>query len=377
MSARAAGKEPKRSAKQRLQRLIDEERLDAAQELAEELGRKHPHSVLVAYARGVIAGQRERFFDAAEHLQQALERGGRSAELYAQLGIAQYKTDDVRAAERNLQKALSKRGGLAPARTHLALIRRDAGRVDEALELLDRVIESDPAHIPAIYQRASLCSADLPRARLEGLERALKDGQLTVERRALAAFALGKAYWERGEESAAFDVFEHGNQQLYALRRPSRPHPRALIRLWRSVCARDFFQKRRDYGVSDRRQVLVIGQSRTGKSLVESLLCCHPQVVAYGESSMLGRWVYGRIGANPGEQARYARELSAEGSREDAEAFLAAHSLDADRVHIGTMPENLWHLGLFALWFPQVPIIFCKRGLLDHGLSSYFRYYEL
>ncbi|MCG5539566.1 tetratricopeptide repeat protein, partial [Halorhodospira sp. 9622] len=110
---------------------------------------RHPRSAKVAHALGSIAEKRERWPEAAEHLQQALDRGSSSAQVHTQLAQVQRRLENLEAVEQHLAQALAERGDFAPARILQARIRRDAGRVDEAVELLDGVIERDPENVSA------------------------------------------------------------------------------------------------------------------------------------------------------------------------------------------------------------------------------------
>ncbi|MCG5539565.1 tetratricopeptide repeat protein, partial [Halorhodospira sp. 9622] len=110
---------------------------------------RHPRSAGVAHALGSIAEKRERFAEAAEHLQATLERGGNSAQLHTQLAMVQLKLEEYAAVEHHLEQALAVQGDFAPARILKARIRRDAGAVDEAVDLLDGVIERDPESVSA------------------------------------------------------------------------------------------------------------------------------------------------------------------------------------------------------------------------------------
>ncbi|MCG5539508.1 tetratricopeptide repeat protein, partial [Halorhodospira sp. 9622] len=191
MAARSKRAEPKRRIRERLERLINDEDLDGAKELAEDLAQRHPQSINVAHALGAIAEKRGQFSEAAENFQAAIHRGGASPGIYTNLANMQLKLEDRAAAEHYLDKALGMREDHAPALVLKARMRRDAGRVDEAIALLDRVLGQDPQDVIALYQRASLKSLDLPHSWLEYLERVMGDEQRKIERRTIAGFALG------------------------------------------------------------------------------------------------------------------------------------------------------------------------------------------
>jgi hypothetical protein len=122
--------------------------------------------------------------------------------------------------------------------------------------------------------------------------------------------------------------------------------------------------------------VFIVGTPRSGTSLVEQILSCHPQVHAAGE---LRRMMHlaDELGLRFQDSDPDMRESVLEGDRLTAASVtylegLRACAGDATRV-TDKMPYNFERLGLISLLFPRSRVIHCRRDPLDSCLSCYFQ----
>lgn len=127
---------------------------------------------------------------------------------------------------------------------------------------------------------------------------------------------------------------------------------------------------------SSRRPVFIIGMARSGTSLAEQILACHPQVHGGGEMRNLSLvadaaakagWTEGEI------YPEYLDVVSVRRLNRLANEYLSAiGKLNATATYItDKMPHNFLYLGLIALLFPDCHIIHCVRNPLDVCLSCY------
>lgn len=109
--------------------------------------------------------------------------------------------------------------------------------------------------------------------------------------------------------------------------------------------------------------VFIVGAPRSGTSLFEQILSCHPDVHAAGELDTLARLVANLAHISPAIL------------NEAAESYLAPlrKNSQACRYVTDKMPHNFLHLGFISLLFPEARIIHCVRDLMDTGLSIYRR----
>lgn len=109
--------------------------------------------------------------------------------------------------------------------------------------------------------------------------------------------------------------------------------------------------------------IFIVGAPRSGTSLLEQILSCHPDIHAAGELDTLDRLV---VSLKPASQA----DLN-----EVAERYLAPlrEGARGSRYVTDKMPHNFLHLGFISLLFPEARIIHCLRDPMDTGLSIFRR----
>ena len=180
-------------------------------------------------------------------------------------------------------------------------------------------------------------------------------------------FALGKAYEDRGEYAESWGYYERGN----ALKRAeSRYRPELIERNTanqKKVCTREFFERRRGYGVASTAPIFVVGLPRSGSTLIEQILASHSAVEGTHELADIPRFVLELQGRDPDfESPRYPAVLAQLPIAEAAR--FAEKYLDDTRVYrtgkprfIDKMPNNFRHIGFIHLLFPNAKIIDARR----------------
>ena len=118
----------------------------------------------------------------------------------------------------------------------------------------------------------------------------------------------------------------------------------------------------------DVRPVFIVGMPRSGTTLVEQVLACHPQVRAGGESLF-----FDTAATNLWEQAeRVSPDESEEVTRLRAR-WLGDVAVDLGQASFYTdkFPGNFMHLGLVRRILPEAQVIWCQRDPADTALSIF------
>ena len=123
--------------------------------------------------------------------------------------------------------------------------------------------------------------------------------------------------------------------------------------------------------------VLLVGTPRSGKSILEQILACHPAVHGAGELRLLGQlteMVIERAGAGAIYPNCVAR-LSAEDIADLSGWYRNTLSGIQPGVHLitDTQPTNFLHLGLASIVCPGLRVIYCRRDPLDVAWACYGR----
>jgi hypothetical protein len=131
-----------------------------------------------------------------------------------------------------------------------------------------------------------------------------------------------------------------------------------------------------------RRPVFILGMPRSGTTLVEQILGCHPAVYPGGELQALRLVARDSAAADwaAGESyPEYLDDLSVGRANRLAGQYLAAvDALDRDANHVtDKQPLNFLILDMVELLFPRSRVIHCVRGALDTCLSCYMTNFEV
>ena len=266
-------------------------------------------------------------------------------------------------AERGLRALLDAHPGHLEATDTLGEVLADAGRLDEAWDCYARVTAAAPQYAGSFYdlvrcRRIGPDDGDLVRRMTETASRT----DLHAEARARLHLALGKAADDLDDPERAMahfhqaDTIRAGSGDAVACAIEDR-----VERLIRRFDAGTLAAAARTGGDDDPTPILVVGLPRSGTTLVEQILSCHPAVAGGGE---LPFWTE-RAAECPDTVPDRAFLTRAAADYRDA---LRAIDPDAARV-TDKMPLNVFHAGLVHLALPRATIILCRRRPIDVALS--------
>jgi hypothetical protein len=126
--------------------------------------------------------------------------------------------------------------------------------------------------------------------------------------------------------------------------------------------------------------VFVLGVSRSGKTLVETLLASHPGVHPAGEGGQLANALKAAADRHALPDALLPVIDALDGSRieEVGGAYMAAATVEAPGAgwFVNTAPGYVEALGLIMRGLPAARVVHCQRDPLDAGLLIYFSRYR-
>ena len=293
----------------------------------------------------------------------------------ARIKLAQVLRELGRAKEAmvEVEEAIKLKPDSSEAHVILALVLRELGQKDRAIDRLECLLTDQPRCGHLYYQIAML---EPKQELIPALEKLLSDPDLPISDRFFCHFALGNIL--RGSKSydQAFDHFLKGNT-LYrkTFVYDAREHAALVDGLIEAYSAQ-FFQDKRQFGSTSRLPVFILGMPRSGSTLVEQIVCSHPQVYGAGElqavSTIIQTIAQQLEHANPYPECMslFDKQMSEEYSERYLQV-LALHSTDAKHV-TDKFPGNYFKIGLIKTLFPDARIIHCQRNPLDSCISIFF-----
>lgn len=246
------------------------------------------------------------------------------------------------------------------------------GKAEEAIEAFRRSLALMPACAPAWEQIALLkrfsSDADPDIAAMEKLAAALA-GKPDA---ALMHYALGKSYDDLGDIDRAFDCFARGAALIAGPRAP-----RLAPLLAQSDDVRAAFPSPQPELPEARTHapILIIGNARSGTTLVERILATHPALIGGGELKMLRLACLSFSTPTPAAVAAYVKRAGGERGAwtQVRQVYLARlrarFGRDEGVVDKGLI--NFLYAGAFARAFPQGRIIHVMRDAMDVAWSCF------
>ncbi len=333
-----------------------------AYDRATELLPTHTEAWFRAGALVFTLGHRE---EAAGCFRRAAATGPKTK--FGRLGAARALLIDDREAEAEklLRQILALDRSNAMALDLLGNLLADAGRFDEARTQFARAIEAAPLMAGSYYdlarcRRITPDEADLP-ARMEA---ALQTPGLEDAHRLRVYLALGKAAADLGDPARAMRAFDAADDLRRSLNQFDASAFDTEISRMIARFTPEVIAQAPALGSPDATPVLIIGMPRSGTTLVEQIISCHPQVTARGELNFWNERGAAWLGANAGglDAAFLAK------AAQDYLAVLRRNGPDAARI-TDKMPFNFLWAGLIHLAFPRATIIHCRRAPIDTALS--------
>ena len=269
------------------------------------------------------------------------------------------------------------------ARPHFGagIVLRNEGDYAQAKASFLRAHELDSNFVDPLVQLARVEKASAGDVLFDRLEKQLSRTDLRARGRAMIGFALGKMYEDVGDYDRAFDHFAAANRQR--ARDDDQPsaadHLAAVGETLERCCDERFFAERRDQGAATELPVFIVGMPRSGTTLIETILACHPAVYGAGELVHVPDIRRGLVRETPpSDWDPLLLGLPAAAVERAAQAY-AAHlqslAPGAARV-IDKMPGNFEHLWLIALLFPRARVIHARRDAADTCLSCFVTNFE-
>lgn len=249
------------------------------------------------------------------------------------------------------------------------------GRDAESYEHFERLLNAGVRHAGALMGFAAVAAkVDGPDKAIEICDEAVRAAR-GPEMRANMLHRLSKILDDMGAYEKAFDAAQRANNAArvtWDAEEASRSI-RERIEAWDEATLNEMPRST----VRDQTPVFIVGMPRSGTSLVEQILDCHPEIHGAGERHDIPRVVSELQRAATDQTSARSRLLTvpAHAIQSRAEAQLRAlKKLDprAKRV-TDKLPHNFLFLPEVAMLLPGARVIHCVRDPRDTCVSCYLR----
>jgi len=348
-----------------------------AEILLEKVLRIAPDHHAARYKYAEVLFRRLKHLRAREELEKLLaiapaDRAYLMAHAHTCAGLGDYEQ-----ALPTYQKLLS--GAPDVAELHLAVgfALKTLGRTAEAIQSYRAAAALRPTDGSAYWNLANLKTYRFEDAELEQMIRYEADAGTTDVDRYHLAFALGKAFEDRGEYERSFRYYDRGNELK---RRECRYQPESFeahARQEVATCTQEFFAARQGWGCPDGAPIFIVGLPRAGSTLIEQILASHSQVEGTMELPNIlhlirDLWYSARPGVEPAYPGVLAR-LGKEDCRRLGEEYIRDTLVHrhGKAFFIDKWSSNFRDLGFIHLILPNSRVIDARREPLACCFSNF------
>lgn len=272
-----------------------------------------------------------------------------------------------------IEKAVRKEPKSVPFLVNQASNHMFLGKLDDAEAVLRKVLGYQPENPQANWILSNLRKAK-DRDHVEELEKMVQREDKNPRALAFLNYGLGKELEDLEEWEQAFEAFDRGARARRSTIDFNEQSEIDMYRAFGEVFTRDWLEEGAA-GHDDPAPIFVIGQPRTGTTLVERIITSHSQVHSAGELKQFGTCV--RRLSDYREPTRFSAKLAGMAAKVDSERLGKAYMATTAKMRgslprfVDKLPPNYLYLPLILKALPNAKIIHLRRNPMDACFASY------
>ena len=247
------------------------------------------------------------------------------------------------------------------------------GETSEAERLNRRAIEQIPDHAQAHWSLSNTVKAK-DHAHIEQIQAILSGRKYTPRAEAFFYYAMGKEFEDLGEWDQAFDAFATGA----AARRQTVEYDETAEAEMFETLEREFTADWLDQSRTSNDSsapIFVLGQPRTGTTLIERILSAHPDVHSAGELqqfSLAVRRINKFSDPKRFSAAFFETALDVDGGEIGDMYMQTTARMQGDTPHfVDKLPQNYLMIPLILKALPNAKIVHLTRNAADACFASF------
>ncbi|MDX1498332.1 MAG: sulfotransferase [Woeseiaceae bacterium] len=280
---------------------------------------------------------------------------------------------DEEAASEWVARAVEKEPDSVPFLVNQANNHMFLGRLDEAQAVLDKVLRLSPGNANAHWLKANVAKAT-DREHVRELEQLVEEEDRNPRALAFLYYGLGKELEDLEDWDAAFNAFAAGAKARRTTIDYDEDSEIEMYEAFGEAFTAEWLERNAG-GHDDPAPIFVVGQPRTGTTLVERIITSHSAVYSAGELKQFGHAV--RRLAKYREPKRNSAKLAWLAAEIDCEQLGKAYMTTTAKMRgdlprfVDKLPPNYLYLPLILKALPRAKIVHLTRNPMDACFASF------
>ena len=256
---------------------------------------------------------------------------------------------------------------------NLGNVRVFLGKIDDAVALFKRAIDLEPSSAQCHWGLANSAKAkdDTHIKTMQGL---ISSGRQSKRSQGFLHYAIGKENEDLGNWPEAFSAFTQGARARRETVEFNEADETAMFEAIKETYTAQWLANC-PAGAEDPAPIFVLGQPRTGTTLIERVITSHSQVYSAGELQQFGLAV--RRASRHADPKRFSKELfiaaATVNPAEIGSMYLrsTAKLRDKSPFFVDKLPVNYLNIPLILAALPKAKIVHLVRGPMDACFASF------
>jgi tetratricopeptide (TPR) repeat protein len=256
---------------------------------------------------------------------------------------------------------------------NLGNVRVFLGKIDDAVALFKRAIDLEPNSAQCHWGLANSAKAkdDTHIKTMQGL---IDSGRQSKRSQGFLHYAIGKENEDLGNWPEAFSAFTQGARARRETVEFNEADETAMFEAIKETYTAQWLANC-PAGAEDPAPIFVLGQPRTGTTLIERVITSHSQVYSAGELQQFGLAV--RRASRHADPKRFSKELfiaaATVNPAEIGSMYLrsTAKLRDKSPFFVDKLPVNYLNIPLILAALPKAKIVHLVRGPMDACFASF------
>ena len=247
------------------------------------------------------------------------------------------------------------------------------GEIDTAKAIFSDVISSHP-NSPQAHWGLANASRAADSEHIGQMQGLLARNRGNLRGQGFLHYAMGKEYEDLGDWPEAFTAFSAGASARRQTVEYDEAGEETLFEVVTGLFNAKWLKKAPD-GHPDPSPIFVLGQPRTGTTLIERIITSHSQVHSAGELQQFGLSIR-RLAQIPNPR-RFSPELFQAAAALNPRQLGTAYLQSTQRMRgktprfVDKLPVNYMNIGLILAALPNARIVHLVRGAMDACFASY------
>jgi tetratricopeptide (TPR) repeat protein len=247
------------------------------------------------------------------------------------------------------------------------------GKLDEAEAVLRKVLGMQPGNPQANWILSNVRKAE-DREHVEHLEELVQEENRNPRGLAFLNFGLGKELEDLEDWDKAFEAFAAGAKARRSTIEFDEQAEIEMFQAFGDTFTAEWFAQD-ETGHDDPSPIFVVGQPRSGTTLIERVITSHSQVYSAGELKQFGTCV--RRLSEYREPTRYSAKFAKLAANVDLEKLGKAYMRTTATMRgtlsrfVDKLPPNYLYLPLILNALPNAKVIHLTRNPMDACFSSF------